>query len=230
MNTEITPPKTRGRPREFDRDEALERAMLLFWSHGYEATPISALTQAMGITPPALYSAFGDKKRLFLEAVGRYQQGMGRLARKALTEEATAQAAIRSLLLGAIKTFADPTKPKGCLVVLGATNCTSESADIVQALAEQRRAAENFVRARIAAGQKAGELSDSADVDALSGMVTATVYGLAIKAQDGAPAARLRAIVEQLMKMWPRSETTQRRAIPRTRGGSRPHKSSSSKS
>lgn len=230
MNTVIGPPRTRGRPREFDRDEALERAMLLFWSHGYEATPISALTQAMGITPPALYSAFGDKKRLFLEAVGRYQQGLGRLARKALTDEATtAEEAIRNLLLGAIRTFADPTKPKGCLVILGATNCTSESADIFEALAEQRRAAESFVRARIAAGQKAGELSDGADVDALADMVTATVYGLAVKARDGAPPARLRAIVEQLMRMWPRRETTEPRAVRRTRSRSRPRKSASSK-
>ena len=229
MNTVIRAPRTRGRPREFDRDEALERAMLLFWSHGYEATPISALTQAMGITPPALYSAFGDKKRLFLEAVRRYQQGMGRLARKALTDETTAEEAIRNLLLGAIKTFADPTKPKGCLVILGATNCTSESADIFEALAEQRRAAESFVRARIAAGQKAGELSDGADVDALADMVTATVYGLAIKARDGVPPARLRAVVEQLMRMWPRKESAEPRAIRRTSIRSRPRRSASSK-
>lgn len=229
MNTVIGPRRTRGRPREFDRDEALERAMLLFWSHGYETTPVSALTQAMGITPPALYSAFGDKKRLFLEAVARYQQGLGRLARKALTDEATAEEAIRSLLLGAIRTFADPTKPKGCLVILGATNCTSESADIFEALAEQRRAAESFVQARIAAGEKAGELSDGTDVDALADMVTAIVYGLAVKARDGAPPARLRAMVEQLMRLWPRRQTSEPRAVRPTRSRSRPRKSAASK-
>jgi AcrR family transcriptional regulator len=178
--------------------------MLLFWSRGYEATSINDLTQAMGIRPPALYSAFGDKKSLFLEAVGRYEQGMGCFAYKALTEEPTAERAVRSLLLGAIEAFANPKKPKGCLVVLGATNCTVESTDIFEALAERRCAAENFVRGRIAAGAKAGELSDSADVDALTGVVTTTLYGLAIKARDGAPRARLRSIVEQLMRLWPR--------------------------
>jgi AcrR family transcriptional regulator len=204
MNDVIPRAKPRGRPREFDRDEALERAMRLFWSRGYEATSISDLTRAMGITPPALYGAFGDKKSLFLEAVSRYEQGAGCFARQALTEEPTAERAIRSLLLGAIEVFANPKNPKGCLVVLGATNCTVESMDIFGALAERRRAAESFVRARIAAGQKAGELSGSADVDALAGIVTATLYGLAIKARDGAPRARLRLVVEQLMMLWPR--------------------------
>jgi AcrR family transcriptional regulator len=206
MNNVIAPPRSRGRPREFDRDEALECAMRLFWSRGYEATSISDLTKAMQITPPSLYSAFGDKKRLFLEAVERYEQGPGCFAQKALTEEPTAELAMRRLLFGALKSFTDPRNPRGCLVGLGATNCALESADISEALADRRRMAEGAVRARIAAGKNAGELSDNADVDALTGIVTATLYGLAIKARDGAPRARLRKIVEQLMKMWPQPE------------------------
>jgi AcrR family transcriptional regulator len=206
MNNVIAPPKPRGRPREFDRDEALECAMRLFWSRGYEATSISDLTNAMQITPPALYGAFGDKKRLFLAAVERYEQGPGCFAQKALTEEPTAELAMRRLLLGALKSFTDPRNPRGCLVVLGATNCTLGSTDISEALADRRRMAEGAVRARIAGGKNTGELSDNADVDALTGMVTATLYGLAIKARDGVPRARLRKIVEQLMKMWPQPE------------------------
>ena len=83
------------------------------------------------------------------------------------------------------------------------------------------------MRARIATGQKAGELSDNADVDALTGMVTATLYGLAIKARDGAPRARLRTIVEQLMMMWPRREADETDAARRMRISSRPRRTSS---
>ena len=83
MNRRISPVKLRGRPREFDRDEVLERAMNLFWSRGCEATSGSDLTQAMGITPPSLYGTFGDKKRLFLEAVDRYRAGPGAFAQRA---------------------------------------------------------------------------------------------------------------------------------------------------
>jgi AcrR family transcriptional regulator len=197
------PAKSRGRPRGFDRDEALDSAMRLFWCKGFEAASISDLTKAMGITPPALYSAYGDKKSLFLEAVGRYEQGAGCFAQKALTEEPTAESAVRHLLHGAVNSFTEPGVPRGCLVVLGAINCTDEFGDIYEALAARRRNAEEAVRARIAAGGAAGELSDDADIDALAGMITATLYGLAIKAKDGVPRAQLHKIVDQAMQMWP---------------------------
>jgi TetR/AcrR family transcriptional regulator, copper-responsive repressor len=203
----VTQPAKRGRPREFDRDKVLEIAMHLFWSRGYEATSISDLTSAMRITSPALYSAFGNKKSLFLEAIGRYEQTAGCFAEKALTEEPTAEASIRRLLSEAVKSFSDSKNPKGCLVVLGATNCSTDSLDIFRAVADRRRIAEKYVRARIAAGEKAGELSRNADVDVLTGMVTATLYGLALKARDGASRASLLKIVEQLMQGWPRRET-----------------------
>ena len=180
--------------------------MRLFWSRGYEATSISDLTAAMHIMPPALYGAFGDKKRLFLEAVDRYQQGGGDFAHKALTQEPTAERAIRRLLFDAVTAYTIPDHPKGCMVVTSATNCTTQSDDIYAALAERRHAADSAVRARIAAGQKAGELSVEADVDALTGVVTATLFGMSIKARDGVPRARLRRTVEQLMRMWPRHE------------------------
>jgi AcrR family transcriptional regulator len=157
----------------------------------------------MRITPPALYSAYGDKKRLFLEAVDRYERDAGCFAQKALTEQPTAEDAMRSLLHGAVNSFTRPGAPKGCLVVLGATNCTAESGDIYLALAERRANAEKAVRARIHSGQMAGELADGTDVDALAGMVTATIYGLAVKAKDGVSRAKLRRIVGQLMQAWP---------------------------
>lgn len=195
--------RPRGRPREFDRAEALERAMRLFWSTGYEATSISELTKAMGIAPPALYGAFGDKKHLFLEALDCYEQGPGCFGRAALLEEPRVERAMRRLLLGAVDVFTDPKNPKGCLIVLGATNCGPESADVAQALVERRRRAESAVRARILAGKEAGELPAHVDVDALTDTITATLYGLAIKARDGVRRARLRKVVEQVMKAWP---------------------------
>jgi TetR/AcrR family transcriptional regulator, copper-responsive repressor len=206
MNRATEPSRPRGRPRGFDRDDVLDRAMLLFWERGYEATSVSELTDAMGITPPTLYNFFGDKKRLFLEVVDRYQTGPGCFAAKALTEEPTAERSIRQLLIRAALSFSKPNGPKGCLVVLGATNCGPESYDVFTALADRRRAAERAVRSRIVAGQKAGELSDGADIDALAGMVTATLYGLAIKARDGVSRDTLRKIIEQTMNAWPHRE------------------------
>ena len=196
--------RPRGRPRGFDRDDALNRAMRLFWERGYEVTSVSELTKAMGITPPTLYSFFGDKKRLFLEAVDHYQAGPGCFAAKALTEEPTAERSIRRLLMEAVVSFSNPRGPKGCMVVLGAINCAVESSEVFAALADRRRAAQTAIRARIAAGRVAGEISEDADIDALTGLVVAILFGLAIKARDGASRAALRKVVDQAMQSWPK--------------------------
>ena len=161
--------------------------------HGYHST--------------ILYSAFGDKKRLFLEAVDRYQAGPGAFAQRALAEEPTAERAIQSLFTGAIETFCDPKQPKGCMVVLSATNCAVESSDVLNELAERRRDMERAIRGRIAAGRAAGELPTDADIDALAGLVAVTLYGIAIKARDGASRTSLRTIVDQTMRAWPRDRT-----------------------
>jgi AcrR family transcriptional regulator len=207
MNKTKNSLRPRGRPRGFDREHVLDRAMHLFWERGYEGTSVSELTEAMGITPPTLYTFFGDKKRLFLEAVERYQSGQGCFAAKALTEEPTAERSIRRLLLEAVDSFSNSRGPKGCLVVLGATNCTVESSDVFTALANRRRAAEIAVRRRIAAARLAGELAEYADIDALTGLITTTLFGLAIKARDGSSRAALRKIVDQAMRSWPSRKT-----------------------
>jgi TetR/AcrR family transcriptional regulator, copper-responsive repressor len=203
MKKATAPSRSRGRPRGFDRDEVLDRAMRLFWERGYEATSVSELTEIMGITPPTLYRFFGDKKRLFLEAVDRYQSGPGCFAIKAFTEEPTAERSVRRLLMESLVSFSNPKGPKGCLVVLGATNCMVESDDIFKALAERRHAAVAAVRSRIASGRADGELAEGADIDALTGLITATLFGLAIKARDGASRASMRKIVDQTMQAWP---------------------------
>jgi TetR/AcrR family transcriptional regulator, copper-responsive repressor len=203
MNEAPIQHRPRGRPRGFDREAALEVAMRLFWRRGYEATSINDLITAIGITPPALYSAFGDKKRLFFEALDRYEAGPGCFAHEALTEEPTAEGAMRRLMTDAVKSFTGPKNPRGCMVILAATNCAAGSDDVMNTLAGRRRAAQAVVRERIAAGQAAGELAPGANVEALAGQVTATLSGLAMLARDGASRASLQRIVDQMMSTWP---------------------------
>ncbi len=177
--------------------------MWLFWERGYEAASISELTESMGITPPSLYAAFGDKKQLFFEAVDRYQAGPARYVAAALREP-TAERAIRRLFNDTINSFCSSERPKGCMVVLSATNCTVQCGDIVGALAERRRLAQRAIRDRILVGRKAGELPADADVDALTGIVVTTLYGFSIMARDGASRASLIRIANQAMRLWPK--------------------------
>src|SRR5215510_13954006 len=114
-----------GRPREFDRGEALQRAMELFWAQGYEGTTLADLQKAMGgITAPSFYAAFGSKEALFKEAVELHIQTEGMRAVKALEEGPTARASIEAMLNVAAEVSSQPGKPHGCLIVLGAVNCS----------------------------------------------------------------------------------------------------------
>src|SRR5438067_5604399 len=113
-----------GRPRSFDIDKALDRALQVFWHKGYEGTTLSDLTQAMGINRPSLYAAFGNKEALFRKALDRYGEGPAAYVRAAL-EEPTARAVAERLLLGTVEGLTDPGHPTGCLMVQGALSCSA---------------------------------------------------------------------------------------------------------
>lgn len=211
-------PKTRGRPRSFDRNAALERAMLLFWHRGYEATSISDLTAAMGITPPSLYAAFGDKERLFLEAVGQYRMGPGN-AKRILSEAGSAREAVERILVGSSSEMTCPDHPPGCMVVLSALNVSDASAHVQAALAEVRRETEAFMRTTIASGVEAGELPADTDVDALAKFFMTIVQGMTIQAKDGATTEALLSVARMAMRAWPsRAKQSRTRRAARDSG------------
>src|SRR3954462_492980 len=150
--------KPRGRPLSFDRDAALETAMHVFWERGYEAASVADLTAAMGITPPSLYTAFGDKEHLFLEAVEAYGKGPGGFGARALAEEPTARQAVQRLLEeGAVELTRD-CQPHGCMMVTATTNCSVAAEHIQAALAKRRAVYVKDMQHRIQRGIDKGEL------------------------------------------------------------------------
>ena len=132
--------------------------MHVFWERGYEAASIADLTSAMGITPPSLYTAFGDKEQLFLEAIERYALGYGSAGARALEEEPTARGAIERWLLEAANELTQPCHPKGCMVVMAATNCSAAAERVQDALLLRRTEAIANVGRRIQGGIDSGEL------------------------------------------------------------------------
>ncbi|WP_327317755.1 TetR/AcrR family transcriptional regulator [Streptomyces sp. NBC_01235] len=197
--------RPRGRPRSFDRASALEKAVLAFWEHGYEATSVSDLTRIMGIGAPSLYAAFGDKRSLFEEVVSVYGDTYGSFSRHALGEEPTARAAVERLLREAAAEFTDPGHPYGCLVIHAAINCTTP--EVEEALRRQRGATLAAVEARIAAGVAAGELPAGTDTGALARVVGAVFQGMSQQARDGASREQLEAVAEIALSIWPRTGT-----------------------
>ena len=191
-----------GRPLSFDRDAALEQAMLLFWKHGYESTSLSDLRAAMGVTSPSIYTAFGDKKRLFLEAVQRYLSGPT-TSERIIKEAATAREAAAELLRTAAVGFTGSETPSGCLLATSTISCSADAADVQAELAGIRRGIEDRLSEKVEVAVVTGELPAGTDAAALAGLVMAVIQGMSTLARDGASREKLLSITQTAMQSWP---------------------------
>jgi AcrR family transcriptional regulator len=197
------PPARRGRPLSFDREAALDRAMHVFWERGYEAASVADLTSAMGITPPSLYTAFGDKERLFLEAIEAYGKGPGGFGARALAEEPTARQAVERLLEEGALELTRECQPHGCMMVMAATNCSIAAEHVQAALAKRRALGVKSMQDRIQRGIDEGELPAGTDAGALANFYAMVYQGMSMQAKDGASRKSLLASVRMAMRSWP---------------------------
>ncbi|MPT51983.1 MULTISPECIES: TetR/AcrR family transcriptional regulator [Delftia] len=185
-----------GRPREFDRDQALERAMLAFWRRGYEGTSMADLVQALGIASARIYAAFGSKQDLFREAVQHYEAGDGGFADRAMAQEPHVRDALARVLRDAVATYTDDAHPLGCMVVTAATNCAEENEAVAAWLAEHRRQRTQSLIDRLQRALDEGELRAGTDVQALGDFYATQLHGISVQARDGVPRQRLLAAVQ----------------------------------
>jgi AcrR family transcriptional regulator len=200
----------RGRPRGFDRENALRRAMELFWAKGYDGASLSDLTAAMGINPPSLYAAFGSKEALFREAVDLYARSESPEIWRAIESEPTARAAFDAFLRLTALAFSRPDRPRGCLMVLGALNASDTSAEVCAALREHRAGNAEALRARLERGVVEGELPPGLDCAALASFYATVQQGMSIQARDGATREALLATANGAIAAWPALTATQK--------------------
>jgi AcrR family transcriptional regulator len=190
-----------GRPREFDIDQSLDRAVQVFWRQGYEGTAISDLTEALGINRPSLYAAFGNKEALFRRALDRYAGGTARYGAESL-EQPTARAVVEHLLRGAADATTGRGSPRGCLAVQGALVSSPDNDPVRRKLASWRRAGEAAIRARLLRAREEGDLPAAADPADLARWVTTVIPGIAVQAAGGASRRQLHRVVEMTLRGW----------------------------
>jgi AcrR family transcriptional regulator len=207
--------KPRGRPRSFDRDAALEQAMLIFWRHGYEATSIQELTAAMQIAPPSLYAAFGDKQRLFLEAVARYRTRPGSDADCVLEATSVGRDAIGKMLELTAQGLTTEGLPQGCMLILSALTCSAQAADVQAELASYRRATETAISARLERARDEGEIPPATDVAGMASFSMTVIEGMSVQARDGASRPRLLAVAHAALQAWPQAPARPARPVVR---------------
>ncbi|KAF1048289.1 MAG: HTH-type transcriptional repressor ComR [Herbaspirillum frisingense] len=197
--------RTRGRPRSFDREQALQQAMQVFWSKGYEGTTMADLTEAIGVKAPSLYAAFGDKNALFREAVDFYSRTVSAEPLRQLQAGNGIHEDLYGMLRASVRMYSGksgaPGLPtgRGCMVVISAINCAPENAEHSDALSQRRHKRRNEIRARLLRAQREGEIRADADVTALGDFYTSFLNGLALGARDGVSNARLAATLRHAM-------------------------------
>jgi AcrR family transcriptional regulator len=200
--TENISASSKGRPRGFDRAEALRQAMRLFWAKGYDGASLADLTAAMGINPPSLYAAFGSKEALFREATDLYSETEGVDIWRSLHQSATARQAVEGFLRESAAAFSRAGDPPGCLIVLGALNANGNNAAICEDLRQRREANVAELRTRLEAAVREGELPASIDCEAIAVFYVTVQQGMSIQARDGASHDRLLSAADGAMAAW----------------------------
>lgn len=191
----------RGRPREFDVDEALAAALSVFWTLGYEGASITDLTEAMGITRPSLYAAFGNKEELFKKALDLYERDKLAYVGKAL-EAPTARGVAERLLQGAIDLQRGPG-PKGCLGVISSTACGAEAESIRQDVLQRRASSDAALLKRFERAREEGDFPANITPEGLMQYLSAVVQGLCVQAGAGASIEELQRLKETTLAVWP---------------------------
>jgi AcrR family transcriptional regulator len=186
--------KQRGRPPSFNQDEALEKALNVFWLHGYEGTSMAELTEALGMNKPSIYAAFGNKEELFRKALAKYIAGPVDFVTAALNQP-TAQKVVEKFLFGAAEFLTNPNTPRGCMVVQGALTCGAGSAQIQQELISHRKSYESALKQRFDLAITQADLPLQTNSAALAKYLATIHQGLSVQATSGANQAELTAVV-----------------------------------
>ena len=207
---------TRGRPRTFDRQHALERAVAVFMQKGFDGATLEDLLGAMGgIAPPSFYAAFGSKDALFAEVLAWYCEHVGGRSRQALAQPGIRNA-IEGMLRESVNTFlANHDGMRGCLLMSGAMAATRTNKDASDRVRAARLQAPDVIRKRFERAVREGELAAGADLGALTSFYATVLQGLALRARDGASRAALTAAVDGAMAAW--APLTRTAAVPAAR-------------
>ena len=194
-----------GRPRNFDREQAVEQALHLFWQHGYDATSLAQLKAGLGggISAPSFYAAFGSKEALFEECVQRYLSTYAQVTECLWDESLLPRQAIETALRQSARMQCEDGHPKGCMVALGVMSAPSpENARVADALTQSRLRTRAGIVACVERAVRLGQLPAHTQVSVMATVFDSFLQGVSILARDGVPAQTIDAAISRLLRTW----------------------------
>lgn len=198
------PTRGRGRPRSFDRDAALFKALEVFWRRGYEPASVTELCTAMGVNAPSLYAAFGSKSDLFLEAVSFYEERYWAAPARRFMEEKDFYLAVRNFFSEAAHILLSPDTPCGCMVVLAAVNISEQEEDVIRTVQQLRLATKDMFADKIRRAVKEGQLPEDTAVEPLAGAFNTFLEGMSLQVRNGLQAEGLEELASYAVRMLPK--------------------------
>ena len=215
----------RGRPRNFDPDTALDRALEVFWRHGFQAASLAELTAAMGLSKPSLYAAFGDKESLYLQALDRYVAIQIAQHTAIFDTEPDVRQALGKFLRAMATLLTDPTLPCGCLIVNGMADCGMSSTPpaIELALRKAVQGSEARLHKQFVRAQRDAQLAPDISAGDLAAFFTSLLTGLGILAKVGGTRAKLEAVIGAAMRAWPESPVSKANRKRPVKSGDKPN-------
>lgn len=195
--------RKKGRPREFDRQFALKKALEVFWEKGYEPATLPDLCAAMGINPPSLYAAFGNKASLFLEAIQQYETEYWTEPEKRFLENPDLRQAIQNFFQEAATIILSPANPCGCMIVVAAVNISTAEKDIILQIRNLRLKTRNMFIEKLRMAINDGEIPADTDVPALANALNTFLEGMSLQAKDGLFLSELKAVANLAVKLLP---------------------------
>ncbi len=188
-----------ARPRSFNPDETLDLARDVFWRKGFQSTSLDDITAATGLAKPSLYAAFGDKNALFLKVLDRYHQRIIANAERVLGEGPSARDAIERWLTGFVPFCSGVRGSRSCLSINTAADGAFEHKEVRKRTERFNRKLEQLLRSRLRADR--AQFSDGFNPDSAAHTIMAIYFGLMVMAKDAPDAARVRATLNQAMKL-----------------------------
>jgi len=192
----------RGRPREFCVDHALAQALRVFWTKGYEGASLTDLTDAMGITRPSLYAAFGNKESLFRKALDLYEREKMAYIGQGLAEP-TARKVAETMLRGALENVAGEGEPHGCMRVIASVACGPAAQSLHDEIVQRTDIFKQMMVDRFDRAKAEGDLPAHIDTLGLTGVLVAWLQGISIQSNQGISRKDLERLIDTALALWP---------------------------